>query len=140
MAQLQYDDVAVVDSKTKYVDVKRTLFVGQSSRPVPLTRRPERENRLSIVWRLTDELVEQLENYLNAQPPGRVQCVPQRTKPPEEPTVCPYLDYRPDVGTSLFPSPRTGMGISMWTIMRIRSQQCLTPKANKRCKKDDVAE
>ena len=77
IARLQFHEVADVDPKTKYVE-------GRSSVGTLV---------------LPDEIVQNLENYLNAQPPGR-----------------PFLDFRPDIGSYLFPSPKTGMALSTWAM------------------------
>ena len=77
IARLQFHEVADVDPKTKYVE-------GRSSVGTLV---------------LPDEVVQNLENYLNAQPPGR-----------------PFLDFRPDIGSYLFPSPKTGMALSTWAM------------------------
>lgn len=45
-----------------------------------------------------------LEDYLNAAHQGR-----------------PFLDYRPDIGVHLFPSPVTGLGLSRRTIRKASS-------------------
>jgi hypothetical protein len=86
IAQLQYDDVATVDPTTKYVEARQAIPIdGRGRSLVP-----------------TDALVRDMEDYLNAQPPGR-----------------PFLDFRPDIGMSLFPSPRTGVALSTWALRRI---------------------
>lgn len=64
IAHLRYTDVAHVDPRSRYVEASRL------SAP--------------------DSVLAALEDYLNAQPPGR-----------------PFVDYRPDIGPFLFPSPRT---------------------------------
>jgi hypothetical protein len=87
IGQLQYDEVALVDPKTKYVEAKGCISVdvnGDRAMAPP------------------ESLARDLEDYLNAQPPGR-----------------PFLDFRPDIGLFLFPSPRTGMALSTWALRRI---------------------
>ena len=90
IARLQFHEVADVDPKTKYVE-------GRSSVGTLV---------------LPDEIVQNLENYLNAQPPGR-----------------PFLDFRPDIGSYLFPSPKTGMALSTWAMHPDNRQKvhCLHP-------------
>ena len=93
IANLRYDELAVPDPKTKYIDVRRQLVYN--GRVVPID----------------DALAEVLEDYLNAQPPGR-----------------PFLDYRPELGDHLFPSAHTGGGISRWTVLNIRRRRATTNK------------
>ena len=85
IAQLQYHQVANVDPKSKYVEVKRPILLDKGQ-----------------CLSLDDTLTGELEDYLNAQPPGR-----------------PFLDFRPDVGCFLFPSPRTGTSLSTWAVRSV---------------------
>jgi hypothetical protein len=123
-SNLTFEDLATVDPKTKYIEARRHIpsvtsphtwwchgrvGVGQ---PLVLraTRRPRGGHAPTDcdTGRSAHGVPEKLENYLNAQPPGR-----------------PYLDYRPEVGPSLFPSPRTGAGLSKCTVNRICRQHRL---------------
>lgn len=82
-------DLAVVDQRSQYVEARRH---------VPIQRTPG-----GRTLQIDEATAEALENYLNAQPPGR-----------------PYLDYRPDVGPYAFPSARTGGSISQWMVSHIQ--------------------
>ena len=107
VAQLLYDQVASVDPKTKYVEVRKPILLDKGQ-------------RLSV----DEALLCDLEDYLNAQPPGR-----------------PFLDFRPDVGCFLFPSPRTGTALSSWAVRsviqgriprkRLRNKESINVEENK---------
>jgi hypothetical protein len=86
IGQLQLEEVASVDPKTKYVEARGCIPLDTKGR--------------SIIP--PDALSRDLEDYLNAQPPGR-----------------PFLDFRPEIGMFLFPSPRTGSALSTWALRRI---------------------
>ena len=85
IAQLQFHQVANIDPKTKYVEVHVPIQLDKGQ-----------------CLAADDNLMCILEDYLNAQPPGR-----------------PFLDFRPDVGCYLFPSPRTGAALSSWAVRSI---------------------
>ena len=107
VAQLLYDQVASVDPKTKYVEVRKPILLDKGQ-------------CLSV----DEALLCDLEDYLNAQPPGR-----------------PFLDFRPDVGCFLFPSPRTGTALSSWAVRsviqgriprkRLRNKESINVEENK---------
>lgn len=109
IAKLLYEDVAVVDPRTKYVEAKRVVFSRAQApnhsgdvrwggiAPVLCIIRSDRTVDID------DGTAEVLENYLNAQPPGR-----------------PYVDFRPEAsGPYLFPSPRRATALSHWSVNRI---------------------
>jgi hypothetical protein len=90
ISTLIYDDVAAVDPRTKYVEVKRSIRVRPHSTRVVV---------------IDDDTAALLEDYLNAQ---------------AFPNAVPFEDFRPDTGNPfLFPSPRSCYGLSQWTISRI---------------------
>jgi hypothetical protein len=105
-AWILYEDVADMDPHTKYIEAKRILPI-RNERGVVTSQRVIDDRRPAAAGpgrRGPDATAETLENYLNAQPPGRA-----------------YSDYRPDeVGPYLFPSPRTTAGgLSHWSVIRI---------------------
>ena len=98
IAILKYDQVATMHPETRYVEARPTIA-------------PDGKGSVIAV----DEAVAiLLEDYLNAQPPGR-----------------PFLDFRPDMGSYLFPdcfplyakgrnsSPRTGLALSVWSVRQV---------------------
>ena len=86
IGQIQYDEVATMDPTTKYVEARTRIEVDNRGRTICPN----------------ESLARDIEDYLNAQPPGR-----------------PFLDFRPDIGMFLFPSPRTGTALSTWALRRI---------------------
>lgn len=98
VATLYYDDLANVDRRSGYVEVKRTIRVHPGSLKVAT---------------IDDDTAARLEDYLNALP---------------MPSAVPFQDYRPDIGSPyLFPSPRSLGSLSQWAISRIvRRQRRLT--------------
>ena len=87
VARLQYDEVALTDPVSKYVEARSSIPAdSQGHRHIILSDSMARVQGAGVG--LQPPAVD-LEDYLNAQPPGR-----------------PFLDFRPDIGLFLFPSPR----------------------------------
>ena len=58
ISSLLFDDVALVDPKTKYIEARRHIPIRTTPGAAPLVQ-------------LDEPTVEKLENYMNAQQPGR---------------------------------------------------------------------
>ena len=73
-----------------------------------------RKRRLSV-----DPTVREcIENYVNAA--HHAGSLGGKRQGPPWPRGRPFLDYRPDIGQHLFPSPRTGDGLSRRSLWRTR--------------------
>lgn len=93
---MHFHDIAEVDPDTQFVEARNPVRFADGH-----------------CVTLDDACVRAIEDYLNAQPPGR-----------------PFLDFRPDVGCFLFPSPRTGLALSKWALRRALRNGIAAPVEN----------
>jgi hypothetical protein len=153
IALLRYDDIAVRDPGTGYIEVRRQFRVntwnvrgrvsgpgdasaadhqrrhGRAARGLPRSDGAHRRTgRCPVCVPTHNRPVVRSSTSVSISVSRTTQNFPS-TRDPVHTNGNAVLDYRPEVGPHLFPSPQTGRALSRWSICHVcRSYQGGDPK------------